>query len=245
MFAEQIRAALQGTPRGRLTELAAAVWKGFACGALGETDAQQLADEIHARKAIRPAPAALRKPVGSRPRSPAHMERRRRWTGSGWLPPQLAAQFTMAETAVLSTIAAEVARRGLCRLTIGHIATLAGVSRTTVQTAVRQAVALGILTSEEWRLTAWRSAPNTVRIVSAEWRTWLRMRDRKRAGDHPRQAEEQSRDGGARHHGIRSEGGGFRSPSTLRNTDFSKRPNIRRTKPVLNGEGGMGARWSR
>ncbi len=34
------------------------------------------------------------------------------------------------------------------------------------RTAVRQAVALGILTSEEWRLTAWRSAPNTVRIVA-------------------------------------------------------------------------------
>ena len=59
-----------------------------------------------------------------------------------------------------------------------------------MQNAVRQAAALGILTSEEWRLTAWRSAPNTVRIVSAEWRAWLRMRDRKRAGaDHPLQAE--------------------------------------------------------
>ena len=73
------------------------------------------------------------------------MERRRRWTGSGWLPPQLAARFTMAETAVLSVIASEVARRGLCRLTIGHVAVLAGVSRSTVKTAVRQAVALGIL----------------------------------------------------------------------------------------------------
>ena len=53
------------------------------------------------------------------------------------------------------------------------------------------AVALGILTSEEWRLSAWRSAPNTVRIVSPEWSAWLRMRDRKRAGaDHPRQAEQ-------------------------------------------------------
>ena len=190
MFAEQIRRALPDTPRVRLAELAAAVWKGFACGAVSEEDAQALAEEIAARKAIPPTPKAPRKPVGSRPRSPAHMERRRRWTGSGWLPPQLAARFTMAETAVLSTIAAEVARRGLCRLTIGHIASLAGVSRSTVKAAVRQAVALGILISEEWRLTAWRSAPNTVRIVSPEWRTWLRMRDRKRAGaDHPRNSE--------------------------------------------------------
>ena len=141
------------------------------------------------------------------------MERRRRWTGSGWLPPQIAARFTMAETAVLSVIASEVARRGLCRLTIGHIAVLAGVSRSTVKTAIRQAVALGILTSEEWRLTAWRSAPNTVRIVSAEWRTWLRMRDRKRAGDHPRQAEQ---------------GGGVRSSTSLRITDSSSTGSINR-----------------
>ncbi len=191
MFADDIRRALSGTPRERLAELAAAVWKGFACGAVTEEDAQQLAEEIAARKIVPPKPAEPRRRVGSRPRSPAEMERRRRWTSSGWLPPQLAARFTMAETAVLSTIAAEVARRGLCRLTVGHIASLAGVSRTTVQNAVRQAVALGILTSEEWRLTAWRSAPNTVRIISPEWSAWLRMRDRKRAGaDHPRQAEQ-------------------------------------------------------
>ena len=91
----------------------------------------------------------------------------------------------MGEVAVLSTIAAEVAGRELCRLTIGHIAAPAGVSRSTVKTAVRQAVVLGVLTPKEWRLTAWRSAPTTVRIVSAEWRAWLKMRDRKRAGgDH-------------------------------------------------------------
>ncbi len=195
MFADDIRRALPGTPRERLAELAAAVWKGFACGALQEGEAQQLAEEIAARKTVPVRPAEPRRRVGSKPRSPEAMERRRRWTGSGWLPPQLAARFTMAEAAVLAVIAAEVARRGLCRLTLGHIASLAGVSRSTAKNAVRQAVALGVLTSEEWRLSAFRSAPNTVRIVSPEWRTWLRMRDRKRAGtDHLRQAEQKRHD---------------------------------------------------
>ncbi|WP_237482965.1 hypothetical protein [Lichenibacterium dinghuense] len=189
MFADDIRRALPGTPRERLAELSAAVWKGFACGALTEGEAQGLAEEIAARKAMPVRPVKPKRCVGSRPRSPAAMERRRRWTSSGWLPPQLAARFTMGEAAALSAIAAEVARRGLCRLTIGHIAALAGVGRTTVQNAIRQAVALGILTSEEWRLTAWRSAPNTVRVTSPELRAWLKMRDRRRAGDHPRQAE--------------------------------------------------------
>ena len=203
------------------------MWKGFACGAIAETDAQQLADEIHARKAI--PQAVPRKPVGSRPLSPAHMEHRRRWTGSGWLPPQLACRFTMAETAVLSTIAAEVARRGLCRLTIGHIAVMAGVCKATVRTAVRQAVALGILTSEEWRLTAWRSAPNTVRITSPEWRTWLRMRDRKRAGDHPRQSEQ---------------GGGVKSSTTLRITNSSRKETPQKTVPKRSSERRKGVVWA-
>ena len=237
MFAEEIRRALPGTPRDRLADLSAAVWKGFACGAVSEQDAQQLAEEIAARKIVPPKPAVSRKPVGSRPRSPAHMERRRRWTGSGWLPPQIAARFTMAETAVLSTIAAEVARRGLCRLTIGHIASLAGVGRSTVKNAVRQAAALGILTSEEWRLTAWRSAPNTVRVVSAEWRAWLKMRDRKRAGDHPRQAEEGTG------HQVRR--GGVRTATTLRNTKIPTPISIPRTAPLKDGEVWKGARWTR
>ena len=38
MFAEEIRRAIPTTPRGRLTELSAAVWKGFACGAVSEED---------------------------------------------------------------------------------------------------------------------------------------------------------------------------------------------------------------
>ena len=236
MFAEEIRRAIPATPRVRLPELSAAVWKGFACGAIGEEDAQQLADEIHARKAVPPTPAAPRKPVGSRPRSPAHMERRRRWTGSGWLPPQIAARFTMAETAVLSVVASEVARRGLCRLTIGHVAARAGVCKATVRTAIRQAQALGILTSEQWRLTAWRSAPNTVRIVSPEWRTWLRMRDRKRAGaHHPRLAEAGKSDpsltqsAGCRAPSDRARGGGSKSSDPLRNTNLSGRFEGRRT----------------
>jgi len=176
MFAEEIRRVLSTTPRGRLADLAAAVWKGFAAGAVSETDAQALAEAIAARRAIPSAPAQPRRRIGSRPRSPESMERRRRWTSSGWLPPQLAARFTMAECGVLAVVAAEVARRGQCMLTIASIGGQAGVCKATVRSAIRQAQALGLLTSEEWRITAWRNAPNTVQIVSPEWRTWLRMR---------------------------------------------------------------------
>ena len=141
MFVEEIRRAVMAAPRGRLAEISGAVWKGFAAGAIGEDDAQALAELIEARKTIPAAPAQLRRRVGSRPRSPESTERRRRWTSSGWLPPQLAARFTMAENAVLAVIAAEVSRRGQCMLTIGAIAGQAGVCKTTVRNALRQAQA--------------------------------------------------------------------------------------------------------
>ena len=175
MFAEEIRRAIPATPRAKLCDLSAAVWKSYAAGAVSEIDAQALAESIEARKAIPAAPAQPRR-VGSRPRSPESMERRRRWTSSGWLPPALASRFTMAECAVLSVVAAEVARRGQSMLTIGAIAGQAGVCKATVRAAIRQAQALGMLTSDEWRITAWRNAPNTVKIVSREWSTWIRMR---------------------------------------------------------------------
>src|SRR3982751_6225805 len=104
------------------------------------------------------------------------MERRRRWAASGALPPALAARFTLAETAVLAVVTAEVLRHSACTLTVGHVAALAGVSETTVRNALRAARGLGLLTLEERRLTAWRNAPNVVRIVSREWLAWLRLR---------------------------------------------------------------------
>ena len=145
MFAEEIRRAIPATPRARLSELSAAVWKGYAAGAIGETDAQALAEAVEARKSVPALPTPRRK-VGSRPRSPESMERRRRWTSSGWLPPQIAARFTMAEAAVLSVMAIEVGRRGLCRLTIGQIAGQAGVCKQTVSNAIREAVGHGLIT---------------------------------------------------------------------------------------------------
>src|SRR3954453_21508161 len=103
------------------------------------------------------------------------MERRRRWAASGCLPPALAARFTLAEQAALAVVAAEHRRRGDCRLTNKEIADVAGVSITTVKNALRAARALGLISVEERRLSAFRNAPNIVRIVSPEWRAWLRL----------------------------------------------------------------------
>ena len=217
-FADDIRRAIPTTLRPKLPDLSAAVWKGFACGAITEDEAQELAEAIAARKAVPATPPPPRR-VGSRPRAPESLERRRRWMASGWLPPQLAARFTMGELAVLSVVGAEIARRGLCRLALGHIGAMAGVCRTTVKNALHEARALGLITSEEWRITAWRNAPNTVRIVSAEWRTWLRARTRSTsalAEQHARECWRQD------HHGSENRGGGVKS-TTGNSTSIHRR----------------------
>lgn len=178
MFKEEIRQAIMAAPRLELPRLSAALWKAYAAGAVVEDDAQALAELIEARKTV-PSTPSPRRQTGSRPRSPESLERRRRWTGSGWMPPQLAAKFTMGEAAVLAVVANQVVKHGRCTLTIGAVAAMAGVGKTTVRTALQEAITQGLVTVEEHRLTAFRNAPNTVRVVSREWSTWLRMAARR------------------------------------------------------------------
>src|SRR5690242_14799274 len=176
MFVEELRRAVEASSRVELAKVASLLWRAYAAGQVSEDQASELSELIEARRALPAAQKPIQRRLGSRPRSPASMERRRRWAASGALPPALAARFTLAEIAVLAVIAAEVLRHSRCTLVISHIAALAGVSETTVRNALRAARGLGLLTLEERRLTAWRNAPNVVRIISREWVAWLRLR---------------------------------------------------------------------
>ncbi|WP_083461138.1 helix-turn-helix domain-containing protein (plasmid) [Methylobacterium fujisawaense] len=122
-----------------------------------------------------PQNSTKRSVVGSRPRTDASLERRRRWAASGRLPPGLAAQFTLAEQAVLALVAAETARRKDCRLSIENMAAVAGVCRSTVKNAIREARRLELLTVEERAITGFRNDTNVLRIVSPEWLAWIRL----------------------------------------------------------------------
>jgi hypothetical protein len=159
----------------KLAEVGEVMWKAWAAGQVSDAEAEELSGLIEGRKALPPSEKPVQRRVGSRPRSPASMERRRSWAAAGRLPPILAAQFTLAEQAVLAVVAGEVKKHGACALTIGHIAALAGVSETTVRNALRQAQALALITIEERRRTAWMNYPNKVSIVSKEWAAWLRL----------------------------------------------------------------------
>src|SRR3954447_22083124 len=178
MLVEQLRRAVEASPRVELAKVASLLLRAYAAGQVTEAEASALSDLIEARRALPAAPSPHQRRLGSRPRSPASMERRRRWAASGALPPALAARFTLAETAVLAVVAVEALRHGRCTLVLEHIAALAGVGRSTVKRALRAAQGLGFLQIQERRVSAWRNAPNVVTIVSREWLAWLRMRGR-------------------------------------------------------------------
>jgi hypothetical protein len=130
-----------------------------------------------ASTAVRDRPARPACPgVGSRPRTPQSVERRRRWIASGWLPPGLASRCTPGEAAALAVVAWEVSRRGSCTLAVAAIAAHAGVSETTVRNATRLAHRLGWLSVKERRLSRWRSDTNVLRVVVREWSAWIAHR---------------------------------------------------------------------
>src|SRR3954464_2473179 len=178
MFVEQLRRAVEAAPRLELTKVSALLWRAYAAGHVSEAEASALSEAIEARRALPAISRPAQRRLGSRPRSGASMERRRRWASSGALPPALASRFTLAEQAVLAVVSAEVVRHGRCTLVLDHIAALAGVCRKTVKNALREAERLSLVRIEERRLSAWRNAPNMVTITSREWGSWLKMRRR-------------------------------------------------------------------
>jgi hypothetical protein len=198
MFADEIRRAIEAADRITLPQVTAALWRAYGDGKVSEAEAEALSALIgvrsptnaglRARQSSNPTGTVVlevtspqerrseaRKAVGSRPRTGASLERRRRWAASGRLPPGLAARFTLAERAVLALVAAETVRRKDCRLAVGHLAAIVGVAETSVRNAIREAVKLGLLTVEERRVTGFRNDTNIVRIVSPEWTAWLRL----------------------------------------------------------------------
>lgn len=197
MFADEIRRAIEAATRLTLPQVTALLWRAYGEGKITEAEAEALSGLIEARTDMpasrrfslaSPATsnpsdspsahdptASARRTVGSRPRTDASMERRRRWAASGRLPPGLAARFTLAEQAVLALVATETVRRKDCRLAVGHLAAIVGVAATTVRNAIRRAVKLGLVTVEERRVTGFRNDTNIVRIVAAEWTAWLRL----------------------------------------------------------------------
>lgn len=178
-FCNQIRAAVDAAPVHQLAYVSGLLWKAYAAGQINEDEASALAETIERRKALpRPVEPRQRPRTGSRPRTSASLARRRTWASCGLMPATLASSFTPGQNAALAVVAAECRKRGRCDLYINQIAAVAGCCPNVVRQALRQAVALGLLTITERRRTAWRNDSNLIVIASQEWATWLRLRPR-------------------------------------------------------------------
>lgn len=186
MFAEQLTTVIAAASLNTLDQLARTLWQGHAVGAIDDDQAQRLAELIEARRG--PARAA-RKPVGiplgrnsifpprrvqRSPDRARSIERRRTLASSGPMPSQLACRFTTGELAVLRIVADAVRDNGQCVLPIDAIAARAGVCRRLAQNAIRQAAREGLVTVQERRREGRRNDLNVLRIVSAEWLTWIK-----------------------------------------------------------------------
>lgn len=183
MLHDQFHAAVAAarSPKA-LDEIARLCWRAHAEAQLSEIEAEAVAEAVQARRVHfitqqpRPAVAAPRpRPAPRSPDRQASLERRRRWVASGAMPPALAANFTMGEQAVLAVLSREVQKSGRCAFPIDQIAALAGVSRSTVKNAIREAKALGFIEVTERRRAGQPSLPNIVTVVSPSWRAWLRI----------------------------------------------------------------------
>src|ERR671916_3209648 len=181
----------------RLDHLSCSIWQGLAAGAVADDDAQALAERLHARRTflrgeIKPVGIPVGRPsifpprrLQRAPKRPVAIARRRHLAASGPMPPALACMFTVSELAVLRIIGDEVRQHGQCARCVDELAARAGVCRSMVKNAIREAARLGLLTVEERRREGRRNLPNVVRIVSKEWATWL-----KRGGGASRSAAE-------------------------------------------------------
>lgn len=185
MFAEQLNAAIETVSLNGLDSLSKTLWQGFAAGAIADAEAEHLAELIEAR---RRAARTEHKPIGipagrasifpprriqRSPDRARSIERRRTLAASGPMPPTLAARFTTGELAVLRIVADAVRDNGQCVLPVDAIAARAGVCRRLAQNAIREAARQGLLTIQERRREGRRNDHNVIRIISAEWRTWI------------------------------------------------------------------------
>jgi DNA-binding MarR family transcriptional regulator len=165
--------------RARLDHFARLVSGGLADGLLQEAEASRLYQMIELRRAGRSSDGEIR-PRRYRRRTKrdrnARKTRRNMLGTSAPLPPFQRASYTVGELAVLCVIGEQANRFGSCAMSIKEIADRAGVSRTTVHTAVRLAVERGLLDKRERPMPGRRSLTNVLIVKCREWLEWLGKR---------------------------------------------------------------------
>jgi hypothetical protein len=183
MLASQFTAAAAAARNtAAVDQLARLTWRAHSEGQLADADAEAIGEALQGRRrefgqgrGLPPTRHALGLPMAARRTPRSSLERRRRQAMSGIVPAKIAAAFTPGEIAALSVIGRQCQRTGICVLPIDAIAALAGVCRTVVKSALRQARLVGLVLVKERRIPGRKSLTNIVSIVSKEWIAWLRI----------------------------------------------------------------------
>ncbi|WP_457662043.1 hypothetical protein [Sinorhizobium medicae] len=142
----------------------------------GEAHTQKASNGL-AKAISRCASQFIPKGVRLRPVSPdreASRKRRRTWGGGGGMPECIRHEYTEGERAALCVVAQEVKRSGCCDLPIDRIAAVAGVSRTTVQNAMRKAKSKLHIIVEERPRRGRKNLTNVITIIARAWLGWLK-----------------------------------------------------------------------
>lgn len=199
MFTENLAAAIQAAPLNTLSDLSAEVWRAYGAGDLSDDAAQQLQEQIEARRSSTSrtpgrSPGETRYSAGIKryiinrspeQRSPdkiASLERRRKLANSGHMPLRLAALFTFGELANLKIISDEWLAHGLCDLSVNEIAARAGTCRETTKRTVWLAEIIhGFITVERRPRSGRKHLTNIIRIIRADWIDWLSKGNRRAA----------------------------------------------------------------
>src|SRR5215210_3652996 len=71
MFVEQLRRAVEVSPRAELPAVSTLLWKAYAAGHVTEAEASALSEAIEFKKALPATQKPVQRRFGSRPRSPA------------------------------------------------------------------------------------------------------------------------------------------------------------------------------
>jgi hypothetical protein len=178
-LAEQFASTISRAQFSEVNALAHTLWKAHAVGHLDDIQAQQLAEQLEARRpkgegrATSFASPTVRPKRQRSPDKQASIERRRRLARASPVPPELVDQFTQGEHAVITVVAGEIARAGACTWCLARIAAIAGVCPTLVRNAMRKARNVGLLFSIERRRRGQKSLTNVVRVLRRSWGAWL------------------------------------------------------------------------
>lgn len=89
------------------------------------------------------------------------------------LPPEMREHFAPAEYAILELVKAETKRNnGTCTKSVGDLARIAGVCRTTVKNALRKANAVLLVASRQRPINRRYNRTNVIKVVYKRWLSW-------------------------------------------------------------------------